>query len=117
MHIKFEAGLPKPEAKKILSQMFDVILKITAVNTHTDGSYETKDFQIEDFCTELQTLWVELVAEIDRQCCKKAEVEIARLKAALNKAGEMICDRCVDTTCPSEGPCNETNFIKEALEG
>ena len=50
---------------------------------------------------------------------EELNAENKRLREALKRASNIICDTCEDT-CPCDGgesPCDETKFIEQALKG
>lgn len=51
--------------KEIMSDVFDIILKINGANSHNDGSYEAKNLDIEGLTNELHNKWVFLSSEIE----------------------------------------------------
>jgi len=53
------------EIKGVLSKILDIIIGLKTLNTWADGSYETKDLQIETLLSELQNHWVEIQYILD----------------------------------------------------
>jgi len=52
--------------QQLLSDIYDKIIQLKTLNTWDDGSYETKDFDMEGCINELHNLWVNLQCKSDR---------------------------------------------------
>ena len=73
----------KTTLKQTMSKILDNINGIQVANNHTDGSYETKDMDIETFQNQLSILWVFLTTDIEQL---EAELHTA------NAENEDLCD-------------------------
>ena len=87
----------KNTLKEIMSKMLDNINGAKAANTHTDGSYETKNLVIETFHNQLSILWVYL------------QTDIEQLQAKLDEANEQILhyEEIEALACPEDVGINE----------